>query len=83
MLQEEVQQYPPILICSFQVEGIPVSPYAVRKAIENTAASISDAPEEKLTTGHGLLQVDQLVPLIISCFAFFLKQYERLPLQFY
>jgi tripeptidyl-peptidase-2 len=44
----------------FQAEGIPSSPYSVRKAIENTAASISNAPEEKLTTGNGLLQVDRL-----------------------
>jgi len=44
----------------FQAEGIPLSPYSVRKAIENTAASISNAPEEKLTTGNGLLQVDRL-----------------------
>ncbi|KAK3154839.1 hypothetical protein QOZ80_2BG0195730 [Eleusine coracana subsp. coracana] len=48
-----------LLVSAMKAEGIPVSPYAVRKAIENTAASISDAPEEKLTTGHGLLQVDR------------------------
>jgi tripeptidyl-peptidase II len=44
----------------FQVEGIPLSPYSVPSIIENTAASISNAPEEKLTTGNGLLQVDRL-----------------------
>jgi tripeptidyl-peptidase-2 len=42
----------------------------VRKAIENTAASISDVPEEKLTTGHGLLQVDRLTQIIFSLLCF-------------
>lgn len=51
---------------TFQAEGIPVSPYSVRKAIENTAASISNAPEEKLTTGNGLLQVDRLASSVSS-----------------
>ncbi|XP_006647647.1 tripeptidyl-peptidase 2 [Oryza brachyantha] len=48
-----------LLVSAMKAEGIPLSPYIVRKAIENTAASISDVPEEKLTTGHGLLQVDR------------------------
>uniref|UniRef100_A0A0E0K3A0 tripeptidyl-peptidase II n=1 Tax=Oryza punctata TaxID=4537 RepID=A0A0E0K3A0_ORYPU len=48
-----------LLVSAMKAEGIPLSPYTVRKAIENTAASISDVPEEKLTTGHGLLQVDR------------------------
>lgn len=38
----------------------------MRKAIENTAASISDVPEEKLTTGHGLLQVDRLAQIFLN-----------------
>lgn len=46
-----------------QAEGIPVSPYTVRKALENTALAIGDAPEEKLTTGQGLMQVDRLTSL--------------------
>uniref|UniRef100_A0A0D3F8K4 tripeptidyl-peptidase II n=1 Tax=Oryza barthii TaxID=65489 RepID=A0A0D3F8K4_9ORYZ len=48
-----------LLVSAMKAEGIPLSPYTVRKAIENAAASISDVPEEKLTTGHGLLQVDR------------------------
>ncbi|KAF0915843.1 hypothetical protein E2562_039168 [Oryza meyeriana var. granulata] len=48
-----------LLVSAMKAEGIPLSPYTVRKAIENTAALISDVPEEKLTTGHGLLQVDK------------------------
>ncbi|CAM0944650.1 unnamed protein product [Alopecurus aequalis] len=48
-----------LLVSAMKAEGIPLSPYTVRKAIENTAASISDVPVEKLTTGHGLLQVDR------------------------
>ena len=51
---------------AFQAEGIPLSPYSVRKAIENTAASINHAPEEKLTTGNGLLQVDRLAAVVSS-----------------
>lgn len=48
-----------------------MSPYAVRKALENTTTSIGDVPADKLTTGHGLLQVDRLASLfwvIKSCF---------------
>ncbi|RCV07666.1 hypothetical protein SETIT_1G263600v2 [Setaria italica] len=48
-----------LLVSGMKAEGIPLSPYSVRKAIENTAACISNAPEEKLTTGNGLLQVDR------------------------
>ncbi|ONM26021.1 Nucleobase-ascorbate transporter 12, partial [Zea mays] len=48
-----------LLVSGMKVEGIPLSPYSVPSIIENTAASISNAPEEKLTTGNGLLQVDR------------------------
>lgn len=65
-----VKQHKMVLILliwnTFQAEGIPLSPYSVRKAIENTAASISNAPEEKLTTGNGLLQVDRLAAVVLS-----------------
>jgi len=43
-----------------QAEGIPVSPYSVRIALENTAVPIGDLPEDKLSTGQGLMQVDKL-----------------------
>lgn len=42
-----------------QADGIPVSPYSVRKALENTTVSIGDLPEDKLSTGQGLMQVDR------------------------
>jgi tripeptidyl-peptidase-2 len=42
-----------------QAEGIPVSPYSVRKALENTSVPIGDLPEDKLSTGQGLMQVDK------------------------
>ncbi|XP_062222524.1 tripeptidyl-peptidase 2 [Phragmites australis] len=64
-----------LLVSAMKAEGIPLSPYAVRKAIENTAASISDAPEEKLTTGHGLLQVDRAFE--------YAQQAKKLPLVSY
>lgn len=43
-----------------QAEGIPVSPYSVHKALENTAVPVGSLPEDKLTTGQGLMQVDKL-----------------------
>lgn len=43
-----------------------MSPYAVRKALENTTTSIGDVPADKLTTGHGLLQVDRLASLFLG-----------------
>nr|XP_010918543.1 tripeptidyl-peptidase 2 [Elaeis guineensis] len=48
-----------LLISAMKAEGIPVSPYTVRKALENTTTPIGDTPEDKLTTGQGLLQVDR------------------------
>ncbi|PKA45566.1 tripeptidyl-peptidase II [Apostasia shenzhenica] len=48
-----------LLISGMKAEGIPVSPYTVRKALENTAMAISDLPAEKLTMGQGLMQVDR------------------------
>jgi tripeptidyl-peptidase-2 len=48
-----------------QAEGIPVSPYSVRKALENTSVPIGDLPEDKLSTGQGLMQVDKLDNLLI------------------
>lgn len=48
-----------LLISAMKAEGIPVSPYSVRQALENTTISIGDKPEDKLTTGQGLLQIDR------------------------
>ncbi|KAJ3680504.1 hypothetical protein LUZ60_016782 [Juncus effusus] len=47
-----------LLVSAMKADGIEVSPYSVRKAIENSALFIGDAPEDTLTTGRGLLQVD-------------------------
>lgn len=44
---------------SKQAESIPVSPYSLRKALENTAVPVGGLPEDKLTTGQGLMQVDK------------------------
>ncbi|KAK3447198.1 hypothetical protein EUGRSUZ_A02778 [Eucalyptus grandis] len=48
-----------LLISAMKAEGIPVSPYTVRKALENTCLPIGSLPEDKLTTGQGLMQVDK------------------------
>ncbi|KAL5708116.1 tripeptidyl-peptidase II [Ranunculus cassubicifolius] len=48
-----------LLISAMKAEGIPVSPYVVQKALENTAAPIGSLPEDKLSTGQGLMQVDK------------------------
>ncbi|KAF3340242.1 tripeptidyl-peptidase 2 [Carex littledalei] len=47
-----------LLVSAMKAEGIEVSPYSVRKAVENSAFSISNVPEEALTSGQGLLQID-------------------------
>ncbi|KAF3432977.1 hypothetical protein FNV43_RR24079 [Rhamnella rubrinervis] len=48
-----------LLISAMKAEGIPVSPYKVRKALENTSIPVGSLPEDKLTTGQGLMQVDK------------------------
>ncbi|CAH9123538.1 unnamed protein product [Cuscuta epithymum] len=48
-----------LLISGMKAEGIFVSPYSVRKALENTATPVGSLPEDKLTCGEGLLQVDK------------------------
>ncbi|KAG5004989.1 hypothetical protein JHK86_029128 [Glycine max] len=48
-----------LLISAMKAEGIPVSPYSVRKALENTSIPIGDSPEDKLSTGQGLMQIDK------------------------
>ncbi|XP_058082097.1 tripeptidyl-peptidase 2 [Magnolia sinica] len=47
-----------LLISAMKAEGIPVSPYSVRKALENTTVPVGDLPEDTLSTGRGLMQVD-------------------------
>lgn len=42
-----------------QAEGRVISPHVVRRALENTATPVHNVPEEALTIGRGLLQVDR------------------------
>ncbi|XAR53659.1 Tripeptidyl-peptidase II [Bertholletia excelsa] len=48
-----------LLVSAMKAEGIPVSPYTVREALENTCTPIGGLPEDKLSTGQGLMQVDK------------------------
>ncbi|KAL2550422.1 Tripeptidyl-peptidase 2 [Forsythia ovata] len=48
-----------LLVSAMKAEGIPVSPYSVRKALENTSIPVGGLPEDKLTSGQGLMQVDK------------------------
>ncbi|PRQ60108.1 putative tripeptidyl-peptidase II [Rosa chinensis] len=48
-----------LLISALKAEGISVSPYSVRKALENTSVPVGSLPEDKLSTGQGLMQVDK------------------------
>ncbi|XP_027923096.1 tripeptidyl-peptidase 2-like isoform X1 [Vigna unguiculata] len=56
-----------LVISAMKAEGIPVSPYSVRIALENTAVPIGDLPEDKLSTGQGLMQVDKAFEYIQKC----------------
>ncbi|KAL9317577.1 hypothetical protein ACSQ67_014094 [Phaseolus vulgaris] len=60
-----------LLISAMKAEGIPVSPYSVRKALENTSVPIGGSPEDKLSTGQGLMQVDK-------CYEY-IKQSQNIP----
>ncbi|CAI9260290.1 unnamed protein product [Lactuca saligna] len=48
-----------LVISAMKAEGIRVSPYSVRKALENTCAPIGCLPEDKLSNGEGLIQIDK------------------------
>ncbi|KAG9441237.1 hypothetical protein H6P81_017091 [Aristolochia fimbriata] len=48
-----------LVISAMKAEGIFVSPYTVRRALENTAIPVGDLPAEKLSTGQGLMQIDR------------------------
>ncbi|XP_047168815.1 tripeptidyl-peptidase 2-like isoform X2 [Vigna umbellata] len=60
-----------LVISAMKAEGIPVSPYSVRKALENTSLPIGGSPEDKLSTGQGLMQVDK-------CYEY-IKQSQNIP----
>ncbi|RVW41976.1 Tripeptidyl-peptidase 2 [Vitis vinifera] len=55
-----------LLISAMKAEGIPVSPYSVRRALENTSVPVGGLPEDKLSTGQGLMQVDKFFLLLVS-----------------
>lgn len=48
-----------LLVSAMKAEGIPVSPYSVRRALENTSIPVGGLPEDKLSAGQGLMQVDK------------------------
>ncbi|XP_057424626.1 tripeptidyl-peptidase 2-like isoform X1 [Lotus japonicus] len=64
-----------LLISAMKAEGIPVSPYIVRKALENTSVPIGNSPEDKLSTGQGLMQVDK-------CYEY-IQQSQNIPYVWY
>ncbi|KAL0873707.1 hypothetical protein Bca101_023412 [Brassica carinata] len=64
-----------LLLSAMKAEGIPVSPYSVRRALENTSTRVGDLPEDKLSTGQGLMQVDKAYE--------YLKQFKDYPCVFY
>ncbi|XP_050220637.1 tripeptidyl-peptidase 2 isoform X2 [Mercurialis annua] len=48
-----------LLVSAMKAEGLPVSPYSVRKALENTCVPVGELLADKLSTGQGLMQVDK------------------------
>ncbi|XP_058205932.1 tripeptidyl-peptidase 2 isoform X1 [Rhododendron vialii] len=48
-----------LLVSAMKAEGIPVSPYMVREALENSSIPVGSLLEDKLSTGQGLMQVDK------------------------
>lgn len=54
-----------------------MSPYTVRKALENTASPVGTLPEDKLTAGEGLMQVDKLRLLLSSCHCLLVRTIVR------
>ncbi|OWM79539.1 hypothetical protein CDL15_Pgr022951 [Punica granatum] len=55
-----------LLISAMKAESIPVSPYTVRTALENTCILIGALPEDKLSTGQGLMQVDKAFQYVMQ-----------------
>lgn len=56
-----------LILSSLKAEGLAISPHVVRKALENTAAPVHSAPEDHLTIGRGLLQVDRTYEYLQKC----------------
>lgn len=56
-----------LVLSALKAESQAINPWSVRKALENTALSVSDDSEEILTTGYGLLQVDKAYEYLQQC----------------
>lgn len=70
-----------LLISAMKAEGIPVSPYTIKKSIENTSLPVGDLPEDKLSSGQGLMQVDKAYEYIkklcdVPCVRYQVKIYQ-------
>ncbi|CAA0834352.1 Tripeptidyl-peptidase 2 [Striga hermonthica] len=48
-----------LLLSAMKAEGVPVSPYSVREALENTCVPVGSSLEDKLSAGQGLMQVNK------------------------
>ncbi|KAJ8771388.1 hypothetical protein K2173_026565 [Erythroxylum novogranatense] len=55
-----------LLISAMKAEGIPVSPYNVRKALENSSIPVRELLADELSAGHGLVQVDKAYEYILQ-----------------
>ncbi|KAK4796287.1 hypothetical protein SAY86_028613 [Trapa natans] len=56
-----------LLVSALKAEGVTVSPYKVRTALENTCIPVGNLPEDKLSTGQGLMQVDKAFEYVMQC----------------
>ncbi|KAH6555217.1 hypothetical protein KP509_1Z272900, partial [Ceratopteris richardii] len=56
-----------LILSAMKAEDRSISPWIVRKALENTAMPISDDSVEVLTSGFGLLQVDSAYEYLQKC----------------
>ncbi|CAN1158776.1 Tripeptidyl-peptidase 2 [Linum perenne] len=65
-----------LLISAMKAEGITVSPYTVRKALENTCLPIGQCLADKLTSGQGLMQVDKAFEYVCQSRDIPIVQYE-------
>eukprot|EP00250_Pteridium_aquilinum_P012313 c20649_g1_i1 orf=679-4899(-) len=58
-----------LVLSALKAEGQSISPWVVRKALENTATRVGNDPEEILTAGYGLLQVDSAYQYLEKCYS--------------
>ncbi|KAJ8771482.1 hypothetical protein K2173_026659 [Erythroxylum novogranatense] len=55
-----------LLLSAMKAKRIPVSPYSVRKALENTSIPVHESLADELSAGHGLMQVDKAYEYILQ-----------------